>query len=68
MYFEVCYDVGNNIYSVNMLSGSEVACRAMAEEHAKRFNYTISSFKQIPPYRVDENLIKGMPLTRAKKF
>ena len=65
MIFEVCYDTGDNIYSVNMLKGTEEDCRREAEAHASRFGYAVVSFKKIPPYRVDENMRRGMPLTKV---
>ena len=67
MTFEVCYNVGDGIFSTNMLKGDEADCRKEAETHASRYNYSIVSFTKIPPYRVDENIMRGMPLTKVKK-
>ena len=62
MICEVCYNVGNDIYSVNMIVGADFKhCRDAAEDHAKRFGYELEYVKEIPDWKVRENLDRKMP-------
>ena len=61
MIYEVGYNCGDGIYSVNLLEGEENLCRAEAEHHASRFGYSIAYFKQTTTAEADYNRAKGMP-------
>lgn len=59
---EVCYNVGDEIFSVNMLSADEFqTCRNEAHAHAKHFGYELVHVREIPDWKVEENQSKGMP-------
>ena len=63
---EVCYKVVDDIFSVNMIEGREFqSCRNEAHAHAKKFGYELVSVKEIPDWRVRENLYKKMPLVKV---
>ena len=65
MICEACYDVGEGIYSINMLEADEfIKCRAEAHKHAKRFGYELKYVREIPDWRAEEYKRKGMPLTK----
>ena len=68
MICEVCYHVGDGIYSTNMLEAEEFqTCRAEAHAHAKKYGYELVSVREIPDWKVAENTHKRMPLIKLAK-
>ena len=66
MVFEVAYDVGDGIYSVNMIEADDFQkCWDEAHAHAKRYGYSVSCVENIPDWKVAENRRKGMPLKKV---
>lgn len=61
MVYEVGYNVGNSITSVNMLEGDTASVMAEAEKHEKRFGYTLSYIVPIDDCIASSNKAKGMP-------
>ena len=62
--YEVCYHVGDGIYSVNMLQGARNAVSLEAEAHAQKFGYDLVSIKPITADEVAERRAKGMPFKK----
>ena len=66
MICEVSYNVGDGVYSTNMIEGREFqSCRNEAHAHAKRFGYELVYVKEIPDWKVRENLSRRMPLVKV---
>jgi len=66
MICEVGYNVGDGIFSVNMLEAEEFqTCRNEAHAHAKKFGYELSYIREIPDWKVAENKRKGMPFEKV---
>ena len=66
MICEACYNVGDGIFSVNMIDGKEFqSCRNEAHAHAKKFGYELSYVREIPDWKVMENRRRGMPLVKV---
>jgi len=66
MICEVGYNVGEGIFSVNMIEGKEFqSCRNEAHAHAKKFGYELSYVREIPEWKVRENLGRKMPLIKV---
>ena len=65
MICEVTYKVCDGVYSVNMIDGREfMSCRTEAHSHAKKFGYELVSVREIPDWKISENLHKKMPLVK----
>ena len=65
MICEVSYNVGDGIFSTNMIEGREFqSCRNEAHAHAKKFGYELVYVKEIPEWKVAENKRKRMPLVK----
>ena len=63
---EVGYNVGDGIFSVNMIEGREfTSCRNEAVAHAKKHGYEVSYIREIPDWKIAENLHKHMPLIKV---
>lgn len=63
MICEVGYEVGDGIFSVNMIDGSETLIKLASEDHAKRHGYTVAYIsKPLADYEVAERKRRGMPL------
>lgn len=65
MMYEVGYDVGDGIYSINMVEGGEVLTKLMAEEHAKKHGYSVAYIHPLADWEVAERKAKGMPILDA---
>ena len=66
--YEVCYNVGDGIYSTNMIEGGKTTATVVANHHAKRFGYSIEYMHEINEAQRQSNLNRGMPLIDAYKF
>ena len=63
MICEVGYDVGDGIYSVNMIEGNETLIKLASKDHAKRYGYTVAYIsKPLTEYEVAERRKRGMPI------
>ena len=65
MIYEVGYNVGNGITSVNMIEGDTQSVMDKAEAHEKRFGYTLSYIVPISKVQAESNKAKGMPWIKA---
>ena len=65
MIYEVGYNVGNGITSVNMIEGTTAQVMAEAEAHEKRFGYTLSYILPIDERIADAYKEKGMPYKKC---
>ena len=66
-YFEVGYDLGDGIFSVNTIwvnTGNEEleAATETAQRHAERHHYGLVYVKEITPAQAHEAFAKGRPL------
>ena len=67
MICEVCHNVGNNIFSVYMVDGNSYQeCENEGVTHAKRFGYELVYVKEIPDWKVRENMNRRMPIALIK--
>ena len=67
MTYEVCYHVGDGIYSVNMLDGNRSDVFAYAETHSQKFGYDLCSVTPLKLAEVAERKAKGMPIKKVEK-
>lgn len=65
MMYEVGYDVGDGIYSVNMVDGGDTLTKLMAEAYAKKHGYSVAYITQLADWEVAERKAKGMPILDA---
>lgn len=66
-YFEVGYDLGNGIFSVNTIwvnTGNEEleAATETAQRRAEKHHYVLAYIKEISPEQAHEAFAKGRPL------
>lgn len=61
MIYEIGYDVGDGIVSVNMMEGAETDVKKKAYAHANRFNYGVMYITPISRTTAEANRKKGMP-------
>lgn len=65
MYYEVGYDVGDGIYSVNIIEGGEAITKMVADEHAKKHGYKVAYITKVDEVEVESKRAKGMPVIDA---
>lgn len=70
--FEVGYDVGDGIFSVNMIWANtgvheRKAVMETAERHAKRYGYRVAYVKKITQCEAEEKFLRGMPISMIDK-
>ena len=64
-YYEVGFDAGV-CYSCNIIQGeTETVCRYAAEQHAKRYGYTVGYFEEIAESALEYN---RKPVWSADKY
>lgn len=63
--FEVGYNVGDGIFSVNMIEGTEITSEQCAMEHARNYGYELAYILPISASKAEKNKAKGMPLIKA---
>lgn len=68
MTYEVCYHVGDCIFSVNMIEGNRDDVFAEAERHAQKYGYELFSVKPLRLDEVAERKAKGMPYEKLKNL
>lgn len=66
MTYEVCYHVGDGIYSVNMLDGDRSDVFVEAETHAQKYGYDLCSVTPLRLDEVAERRAKGMPFQKVE--
>ena len=59
--YEVGYNCGDGIYSVNLLEGEAERVQQSAEEHAKLYNCPVSYIVEVSQRYADSMMAKGMP-------
>lgn len=67
-YFSVTYEVGNGIFSGNIITSNcgredQEAVRETAERHAARHGYKVAFVSEISESQVMERVAKGMPMS-----
>lgn len=65
MIYEVGYDCGDGIFSVNLLEGNLEIVRQTADTHAKRFGYRVAYISQVSQSDSDSKRYKGMPYEKV---
>ena len=62
--FEVGFDCGDGIFSVNMVEGDETTSEEYARKHAQKHGYKLSYIVPVSEESKKEKLSKGMPLIK----
>lgn len=65
MTYQVTYDVGDGIYSSNMIEGRGYDVQIEAEAHAKKHGYKLCDICTLEDWEIAKRKAKGMPFQKV---